>query len=326
MKRCMGCGAILQSKKKEEIGYVPKEKKEAKLCERCFRLLHYNDLKFVEISSSKKVLEQVNKTGLFAFFLVDLLNINKEVLKTYHAITAPKCFIISKVDFIPKYMNKNKIKVWLREEYDVEEEIIFLSAHKNQNIHYIENMMEQKNITESYLLGYTNSGKSTLLNKIMEEEQITTSIVPNTTIDFIKISLGNGKSIIDTPGFLYQDTLYPKDDVVFIKKINPKTFLKPITFQLKKGASLLIEDLLRIENQSEKCNMTLYMSNLLSIKKVYAQNELLKNLESTSMHLEKNQDLVLKGIGFINFKSDSKVKIYIQKPGFLEIRSSFFGR
>ena len=49
MKRCIGCGAVLQTKNEKSIGYIPKEKKEsAKLCLRCFRILHYNDLKMVD--------------------------------------------------------------------------------------------------------------------------------------------------------------------------------------------------------------------------------------------------------------------------------------
>lgn len=327
MNRCIGCGAILQTEDKNSIGYIPKEKiNDAKLCERCFRILHYNDLKLVDLPETNEVLSIVNKKGKFAFFLVDLLNINLEVISTYRDIKIPKCLIISKVDFIPKYINKNNIKLWLKEEYGIKEEIIFLSAAKNQNVHAIDSVMEEKNVKEAYLLGYTNSGKSTLVNRLTNENNITTSLVPNTTIDFIKIKLENQLSLIDSPGFLYKNNLYEKDDIVFIKKINPKTFIKPITFQLKKGASILIEDYIRIENNSDKCNMTLYMSNLLDIKKVYDKNGLLKDLSQINVMIKKNQDLVLKGIGFINCKSEANLNIYIKGEEFIEIRNSFFER
>lgn len=327
MNRCIGCGAILQTKDKDKIGYIPEEKvNDAKLCERCFRILHYNDLKIVDLPKAKEVLSIINKKGNFAFFLVDLLNINLEVLSTYKNIEIPKCLIISKADFIPKYINKNNIKIWLKEEYGIEEEIIFLSAVKNQNISAISNILESKCLNKAYLLGYTNSGKSTLVNCLKNDNSVTTSLVPNTTIDFINVKLDNNITLIDSPGFLYEENLYEKDDLLFIKKVNPKTFIKPITFQLKKGASIVIEDKIRIENKSEKCNMTLYMSNLLDIKKIYDKNELLKNLENVNIRVKKNQDIVIKGIGFINCKSNAELNVYIKGQNFIEVRNSFFGR
>ena len=327
MNRCIGCGAILQTKDKDKVGYIPKEKiDEAKLCERCFRILHYNDLKIIDLPKAKEVLSIVNSKGEFAFFLVDLLNINSEVLSTFNNIKISKCLIISKVDFIPKYINKNNIKIWLKEEYGIEEDIIFLSAVKNHNVNAISNILESKGLNNAYLLGYTNSGKSTLVNCIKNDNSVTTSLVPNTTIDFIKVKLDNNITLIDSPGFLYEENLYEKDDLIFIKKVNPKIFIKPITFQLKKDASIVIEDKIRIENNSEKCNMTLYMSNLLDIKKIYDKNELLKNLENVNIKVKKNQDIVIKGIGFINCKSNAELNVYIKGKNFIEVRNSFFGR
>lgn len=327
MNRCTGCGALLQTENKEKLGYIPKEKYEnSKLCERCFRILHYNDLKIIDLPKTKEILKIVNASNSFAFFLVDLLNINKEVLDTYKNITIPKCLIVCKIDFIPKYIKKEKIKNWLQEEYKVLDDIIFLSAKKNVNMHGVLSILQVKNIKTAYLMGYTNVGKSTLINRFQENSLITTSLVPNTTVDFIKIQLEDGVCLIDTPGFQYQKTVYLKDDITFIKKVNPKWAIKPVTFQLKKGASIVIEKDIRIENKTESCNLTFYMSNLLSLKKVYEKNEALKNLNKVDIHVKRNEDIVIKGLGFINVKSDSFLLIYIKDPELIEIRNSFFER
>lgn len=327
MTKCVGCGAILQANDKKELGFVPKEKlSSANLCERCFRIIHYNDLQLVDLPLSKNILDTVNQSDKFAFFLVDLLNINAEVIQTYHSIKRPKCFIITKVDLIPKYINKERIKLWLMEVYGIQDEILFLSSVKNLNVQGLLKTLERHSMKECYLLGFTNSGKSTLINCLTNSSHITTSLVPNTTVDFIQIPLSDGITLYDTPGFLYQDTLYQPDDLAFIKKIHPKSFLKPITFQLKKGASIVIEDYIRIENKSNKCNITFYMSNLLNIKKVYDKNESLKNLKEIDVSILRNQDLVFKGVGFANCKSNANLTIYIKGEEFLEIRPSFFER
>ena len=125
---------------------------------------------------------------------------------------------------------------------------------------------------------------------------------------------------------IYEDTLYDKDDVLFIKKVNPKSFIKPITYQLKKGMSLILEDCIRIENGSEKCNLTFYMSNLLEMKKVYEKNNALKDLEKVNINIKENEDIVLKGIGFITSKSNASLTVYIKNRASMEVRNSFFGR
>lgn len=326
MNRCIGCGAILQSEDQNKVGYIPKEKiKTEALCERCFRLVHYNDLKQVVLPTND-LLDVINTQGNYAFFLADLLNMNQEVFETFQKIKIPKTFIVSKIDYIPKYIKKEKIKVWLKEEYKIKEDILFLSAAKNVNMRLILNTLIKEKVKGAYLLGYTNSGKSTLVNRLKEDANITTSIVPNTTIDYIKIPLEKDYYLIDSPGFQYKNPIYENRGNDFLKKLSPKTFLKPITYQLKKGVSLIIEDVLRIENESDKCNLTIYMNHLLKIKKVYEKNKELRDFQSYEYAIKKNEDIVLQGLGFINMKSNCKLRIYIENENWIEIRNSFFER
>ena len=321
MNKCSGCGVDLQSSFKDKIGYIPKEKMddEKVFCERCFRLLHYNDLKMVSLPI-EDVVSTVNKEGEYAFFLVDLLNINSEVLNTFKKIEIPKTLVVSKMDTIPKYMKREKIKLWLEEEYKIDSTILFLSATKNVNVHALRKRMEEEGVRFAYLLGFT------LVNRLKEEDILTTSCVPNTTIGYIKIPLEDGYTLIDSPGFQYQNPIYNQKKASFIKKMNPKSSLKPITYQLKKGTSLMIEDVLRIENLSEKCNLTFYMSNLLEIKKVYEKNTILKEITNVTKEIKRDEDIVIKGLGFINVKSNCLLKIYVKNMEWLEIRRSFFER
>lgn len=325
MNRCSGCGAILQSLDQEQIGYIRKEKlKTNALCERCFRLIHYNDLKLVTLPK-ENILETINRKNNLVFFLIDLLNINKEVLETYHKIRVPKVLIVSKIDYIPKYMKKEKIKLWLQEEYNVEDDIFFLSASRNVNTNSIVHSMKKRNQKMAYLLGYTNAGKSTLLNCLKEENNITTSIAPNTTLDYIKVSLPDGYQLIDSSGFEYNNPIY-KDNLSLLKKMSPKSFLKPLTYQLKKGTSLVIEKMIRIENESNRSNLTLYISNLLEIKKVYENSETLKEKKKMTLAISDAKDIVIQGIGFLNVKKKCILSFYIENPNWIEVRSSFFER
>ena len=47
IKKCPGCGATMQYSDSQKVGYSPK--KDAKLCERCFKLKNYNEKKIIEL-------------------------------------------------------------------------------------------------------------------------------------------------------------------------------------------------------------------------------------------------------------------------------------
>ena len=311
MNKCRGCGASLQWENSQKIGYIPKEKIENGICERCFRIVHYNDLKTISLNNIKNIIDIVNEKGSVAFFLVDLLNIQKDVIKTYHSLKIPTFLIISKCDIIPKFISFSRISTWLKEEYHIQEEVFFLSALRNKNVKIILRILERIGKKEAYILGYTNSGKSTLFNQLLEMSLVTTSIVPNTTVDFIKHIIGD-YTLIDTPGFPYQDVLYRSEDISFLKKANTKSYINPITYQLKKGASLILENVIRIENKSEVCNLTFYVSNQLSIKKVYEKNQNLKDKKEYFYTFSRNEVLVINGVGFITFKTESKVSVFLE--------------
>jgi hypothetical protein len=75
-----------------------------------------------------------------------------------------------------------------------------------------------------YVVGAANAGKSTLINYVLGKNDdkpvgkiragnrnafkgaLTTSPLPGTTLKFIKIDIGDGKSMYDTPGLLVPGT------------------------------------------------------------------------------------------------------------------------
>lgn len=330
MKKCVGCGIQLQFTNKDELGYIPEHKyKEANYCERCFKLTHYNNQVIIPLKNiNDKIIKEINKNNKSVFYILDFLNINSETINTYKEIKGNKVLIINKLDIIPRSIKINKIKDWLENEYNIKEEIVFTSSNKDINTTRITNIMEQNNYRESYIVGYTNSGKSTLINNLCNKlsplnNQITTSLLPNTTLDFIKIKLNKDLTIIDSPGFTLKNTLYKDNELALIKRINPKKFIKPITYQTKDITSLIIEDRIRIKFNSVN-NITTYFSNDLEIDKVFDNNDKLCGLPVKEYVLEDNSDLVIKGIGFINIKKACKLKIYTEYDKLIEIRKSMF--
>lgn len=326
-KKCIGCGTTLQSNNNKEKGYIREDKiQDSSYCERCFKIIHYNERIVTNLDNiNDYILKEVNKKAKYVYFLVDLLNINTETINTFKEITSPKTLIISKLDIIPKSIKETKITSWLKEEYGIKEEILFQSSKKNINTKALLNKLESKNINEVYILGYTNAGKSTLINILTNatnENKITTSSIPNTTIDFIKIKLDN-ITIIDSPGFTNETTIYNQEEFDLIKRVMPRTFLKPSTYQVKPISSILIEDKIRLQSSINN-SLTFYISNNINVERVFDNNTNLIDKPTITLDIPDNSDLVIKSLGFINIKKACKLTIYTHNKDLFEIRKSMF--
>ena len=326
-KKCIGCGCVLQSKKVNEKGYIREDKlDDSSYCERCFKIIHYNERIVTKLDNiNEYILKEVNKKAKYVYFLVDLLNINNETINTFKQITSSKTLIISKLDIIPKSIKENKIINWLKDVYGVKEEVLFQSSKKNINTKALLNKLEDKKINEVYVLGYTNAGKSTLINNLTgatNDNKITTSSIPNTTIDFIKIKLDN-MAIIDSPGFTNVTTIYNPEEFDLIKRVMPRTFLKPVTYQVKPISSVLIEDKVRLQSSINN-SFTLYISNSINVDRVFDNNLILKDKDVIFLDVPDNSDLVIKSLGFINIKKACKLSVYSDNKDLFEVRKSMF--
>ena len=309
IKTCVGCGARLQNKDKSMIGYTPKEN--AKLCERCFKLKNYNQKEIIDLKyDNNDIINILNENAEVVFFITDFLSINKNVIDLFNQINKDKYLVINKIDYIPYSIKLEKYKDYLKKEYLVDEKIICLSALKKYNLNELNNrLLEHKN---NYICGFTNSGKSTIINAICKinnkESNILESLMPNTTLDVIKIKLNDENYIFDTPGFI---TNYDFNINSF-----PKKYIKPITIQVKENDVIKFGD-----DKYIYCNknnsFTFYMSPEIQVEKVYdCQN----NLDNV-VNLNENSDVIVDGYGFINIKNACVIKTNININ---EVRNSMF--
>lgn len=300
MTKCVGCGIKLQNKNVNEVGYTPDLKNE--LCERCFKLKNYNILtnKGINIDNDK-LINKINELNSCVLFLVDFINLDSEVIETYKKIKTKKVFIITKADIIPKNIKYQKLIQNIKNIYDIKEDIILTSSKTKLNINTITKLcLEEKNVC---LAGFTNAGKSSLINTLVGSD-ITVSKKSNTTQDFIKLNV-NGITIYDAPGFMSN-----------INRENiPKSIIRPITYQFPSRHYLLIKDIKL--NILEDSNFTIYVGNEANI----IRRRETKKFECNII-VPKNSDVIIKGLGFINFKNTCMISLNTTD---YEIRPSIVG-
>ena len=308
-KKCAGCGITMQNNDKNRDGYVDDLNK--KLCYRCFRLKNYGEYNSIQQSNKdyKKFFEKINNNDLI-IYVSSILNINLDYIDKFK-----NCIlVITKRDIIPKSVIDDKIIKYIEKEHPKLLDIYLVISIHNYNIDNLYNRIINYNTDNVYFVGNKNSGKSTLLNKMIENytklnSNITTSMYPETTLDTVKIKIDN-KNFIDTPGIINKGSITNYIDSKTLKRINPKKEIKPITYQLKEKGSLLIDNIVRIDYSCKSTSMTVYINNGIPVKKINTNREDLKKHSITAFKNIQKEDIVIEDLCFIKFTNSINLDIY----------------
>ena len=305
MTKCIGCGAILQDKDVSLEGYT--KNLDNDLCERCFNIKHYNKYLKVQNKDYSQIIKDIDSKGDLILLVTDFLNLyGLDELK----LKSPVILVLTKSDLLPRSINKEHLLSNIK--LDVLAKVMVCSKNNYHFDELYDLIMKYKKSKNVYVIGYTNAGKSTLVNKFLKnygsfEGMVTVSNLPSTTLDLIENKVNDELTLIDTPGLLDNGSMILSALPLMLKKITPKKEIRPISYQIKGFQSLLIEDFMRID--MENTNIICYMSNDLDYRRVYFKREC--NLSMHEINILKNQDLVIKGLGFITFKKDSKVTLWL---------------
>ena len=96
IKKCLGCGVLLQTIDINKEGYVDNIEKE--VCERCFKLKNYGEYKEVTLNNDtyRQILMDIPKDSLVVY-LTSLLNINLDYIKEFKNVI----IVLTKKDLLP---------------------------------------------------------------------------------------------------------------------------------------------------------------------------------------------------------------------------------
>ena len=319
-KRCAGCGVLLQDENVLQEGYTSSMENE--LCQRCFRMKNYGEYQVVTKSNDEyiDILKEVGKTKDLVLYITDLLNLEQNIEEIRNMIPNKMILVLNKMDVLPKSVKEEKLKAYLENDNIHFEEIIVISTAKNYNIDYllkrIKYFQTSKNV---YVVGHTNAGKSSLINKLIKNysdntQELTMSPLPSTTLSTINIEISDYLTLIDTPGLVDTGSILNYVDPKMVKKMSPREEIRPRTFQLKKNQSLVIENLIRIDYvEGEKNSFTLFVSNDIKVKRLLniIKNNELREKPKTTYNMKYDEDLVINGLGFIKIVNKGIIDVYI---------------
>lgn len=331
IKYCKGCGARLQDNNVLLEGYTNDLTND--LCRRCFRLKNYGEYQVVAKTNDEylEIIKNVGKTKSLVLYVVDLLSIPEHLENIKEYLSNNKIILVlNKKDMLPLSVTDEKIIEYIEKtNEDVFIDKVVISANKNYNLDKLMKLIKKHRVYKDvYVVGNTNAGKSTLMNKLIgnysiDASDITISSMPSTTLDEIRVPFKDFV-LVDTPGLVDPHNIANYISDKNIKKISSHSTIKPRTYQIKKGQALIFEDFLRIDYiEGERNSFTAFVSNDIKIKRINGKrHDYLKDLSRKEMNLKYHEDIVINGLGFVKTIIEGKIYVYVNQDVYVFTRKS----
>ncbi|WP_306979233.1 ribosome biogenesis GTPase YqeH [Alkalicoccobacillus murimartini] len=358
---CTGCGVQIQTENKGELGFAPPSalKREVIICQRCYRLTHYNEVQDVSLTDDDfyKILNTISEKKALIVKIVDVFDFTGSWLPGLHRFAGGNDVLLvgNKVDLLPKLINRNKVINWMKfssKQLGLTPKSVSLMSTKSGEgvLEVASEIDELRKGRDVYIVGCTNVGKSSFINQLIKQfagdtdQLITTSHFPGTTLDVIDIPLDDGQTMFDTPGIINHHQMAHYVSEAGLKTITPKKESKPRVYQLNSGQTLFLGGLARMDfTNGERTSFVCYLSNELTIHRtkiekadtLYQQHagtlltppeeeqgplEMVKHTFKISDQLS---DIVFSGLGWITVRGTGlKIEAYAPKGVGVSIRPS----
>lgn len=353
-KTCIGCGVNLQNKNEKLEGYTPKEIKENEdiYCQRCFQLKHYGKYtlnKLTREDYKREVNELLDKVDI-AIAVFDIIHFegsfDDEILDV---LREKECIVVvNKLDLIPTDKHPSEVANWVKnrlaEEGIAPLDIAIVSSKNGYGINGIYKKIKHfyPNGVNGMVIGATNVGKSSIINKLVGKRIATVSKYPGTTLkNVLNIIPYTNIGLYDTPGLIPDGRISDLVCDVCAQKTVPSAEISRKTFKTGKNRVILLGNLMqfKILNEDEmKPIFTVFASREIpfhetNIEKAKELNEAhyfdvpckecrdkFNSYEKVKklMTINAGEELVFKGLGWISVKR-GPLKIELTIPKYMEL-------
>ena len=292
--RCYNCGAVLQSKKQSEKGFITAEmlnnyKGDGQVlyCQKCFDIMKGVNTGVLEQNIDKattKILDDAVATDAYIIWVVDLFafngTLNADVVKKLKKLKV--AVIGTHRDLFSTLIKDETLERFLEErflEWGIKPESITVVG--NENDVDIKALMKKYNAARKahdiYLIGSKSSGKTVLITKMLKHYEnktkwpIKTENYRGTNVKVMSIPLSNSSFLYELPGFSLSTSVVGKVEKDVQKLIIPKRKIETHYRTLAKGDTLVAGSLAYFELFSGKPTaIKFYCAEGVEIKKLAA--------------------------------------------------------
>lgn len=304
--KSMDYGQFLKLKRK--IGKKKSSGADELVCSRCFQLENYGEAKeaamVVGEDLSDVILDGVReRVGVVVLAVVDIMDLQgsycgeflTQLRKDVGSVPMQLVLVVNKYDLLCKGAKLERIRHW------VNRQVVHMMKDRPRKIHVVSSetgmgvrsMVDDvltlckdkygKNTRDIFVVGATNVGKSSLLNKMLSldlltavgSSRVTTSKLPGTTLGLVPFKLQSVKgqranrhkiaSFFDTPGIVRRHHLHYHLNALEFDAIMVNKPFRPVTYRIPAGRVMLLGALGLLEVDNPKCKVTFFFSPNVSL-------------------------------------------------------------
>ncbi len=320
MRICKGCGIEIQKEDPKKPGFVPEKVfDKAEVCQRCYRLVHYGDLKpsLLDKGSYQKAVSEALDQADTAFLVLDIIDFESSLHPDFDKLLRKKHTIgvLTKIDLLPPITSAKEALEWAKKRLPYPDSFVAVSGKKGWGIDELSRLRGKV----TAVVGTTNSGKSTLVKKLVNEATPTISVAFGTTLNNLFFPDSKGV-IIDTPGLWPQGRLLELLCLDCASSLVPDKKMVSKLFELKEGQGISLGGLVHLNLKSEKPILAIaFVPESIEVNRVnrdktvsylehFAPNSPPCPLCQKGLAFEKkdmrigNEDLVIPGLGWVSFR------------------------
>lgn len=321
MRTCKGCGIEIQKADPQKPGFVPEKVfDQAEVCQRCYRLVHYGDIQpsLLDKSSYQKAVKEALDQADTVFLVLDIIDFESSLHPDFDKLLRRKHTIgvLTKIDLLPPITTPKEALAWAKKRLPYPDSFAAVSGKKGWGIDELSELRGKV----TAVVGTTNSGKSTLVNKLVNDATPTISVAFGTTLSNLSFTDSKGV-IIDTPGLWPQGRLLELLCLDCASSLVPDKKMVSKLVELKEGQGITLGGLVHINLKSEKPILAIaFVPESIEVNRVNKDKSLsyLEQYAKTNtppcplcqkdLTFEKkdvrigNEDLVIPGLGWVSFR------------------------
>lgn len=276
IRRCYGCGSLLQSQDRFEAGFVSKKREgnDEGLCDRCFDLRHPSQgtNQTLDYDFAQLLMNARDKGALFCYVFDSFAFDASIVLGLSDFIGKNILAICTKRDILPNTLPDDviieKFKARLAAIGINPVGILLVSAYQSFNFDEFFSAIEHyRNGKDVFFVGASQVGKSTLINNFLMNydnetgRNITSERIGTEGLTLTKIPLDKVSTLFDTPGIFNPTSILNQVERRTLKYIIPHVAVSAVEDNLKSGESMFLGALARIDNKGPSpLNFKLYFA------------------------------------------------------------------
>ena len=264
--RCYCCGAVLQSKKKSEAGFIEKATLESEdainrvlYCHNCYEKMKAINTGMLEADADDEILKILNDavaTDALLIWVVDLFSfngtLNPDVVKKAKKLNV--VVLGTKYDLFPRRIKQETMCQFLKDRFnEVGIDPVSIRVFGNtENIkpeELLKRMDDLRKGHDVYMIGSLASGKTNIINRMLKgytnksKRTIATEEYPGTSVKVLEIPLSNSSFFYELPGFSLNTSVLGKVEKEVKSIIIPKKEIRMQKLVLNEGDAMCVGSL-----------------------------------------------------------------------------------